>query len=1362
MHASGTARTARRLALLLGASALASPALGAVIDYPDGSDNSSPVVLTDNSTQLQVISGSATQSGVISESGGSYGLEKIGSGTLIFTGNNTYSGNTIISDGAVSFSSLNNLGSGTISIRGGVLEWAAGNTADVSGRLAPLENATFNTNGNDVVFANALSGATPGYAFLGKRGSGVLTLTGAQTYATGTIIEGGTLRLAPGASLASSAFMNISGGTFDLNGNSQTINYLSGIGGSIALGGGSLAINQDLEATFAGSIIGSGSLTLNTGRLFLTGESTYSGGTTILAGALFIGKDSTTGSITGNVNVGNGTPGAGYLMFQRSDTITFSGTISGTGQVYQYGTGTLVLSGNNSYTGGTSLVRSGGVLRLENSNAAGAGVISVTSAGTIDYANGIILSNTISGMAGVLLQAGDGVVATQAGSLLYGFGKVGNGTLIFTGVGPRAVVSAGALQIGNGGTSGAITGNIVDNAAVSFLRSDSVTFGGVISGSGALTQTGSGELILTSTNTYTGATTVSGGTLSVNGSIASSSGVTVQSGGTLGGTGTVATTTVQSGGVLAPGNSIGTLTVSGNLTFQSGATYAVEVDQTSADKTLVSGNASLAGSLFASFSAGGGYSATAYTLLTSTGALSGTFSSFDTLGIPTGFGAHVSYDAHNVLLTLAPNQFIWSASPGSSDWNTGSNWENGVVPGAGDTAEFAQSATTQVSVTGSAAASAIQLDPGAPAYSFAITGSASGAASLTLAEGVMQLTASNAGFTASGTGGNTGTLAFAGSGNAAGSLLTAGSGGIVSFAGTSDAGAGAALVVQSGGTIDFSATSGAAGDHQVSAGSIAGAGQFVLGANTLTVGALGTSTDVAGVISGSGGLVKTGSGTLLLSGGNTYTGPTTVRAGVLDINGSVASSVTLAGGELKGHGTLGALTVGGGGTLAPGNSIGTLSTGSISFASGSTYQVEVNAAGQSDLINANGAASLNGTVAVQPAAGSYAPMTTYRILNASSISGTFAAVTTSDASLIPWLHYGATTVDLALFRNDIAFGTAYGSTPNQVAAGNGVTAAGSGVALYVALASAPATIGATLDSLSGEIHASLRSAMIEDSRVIRGSVLDRLAGSGTGVWGRGFADYGELDGDGNASDLHRGNAGFVGGIDLSLGNGLRAGIAGAYTSQHVSARASQASGNTGYVIGYAGWRGGAWMVDVGGDYGWGSSDIARSVATLSESESNSQDNRSGQVFARVSYDAGLPVMPYAGLAHVSAETGAFAETGGLAALSGAGHSDSQTYSALGVRLARDDLHLGTMGLGLRADLGWSHALDDRVPAQLLAYANGQSFTVLGVPVGQDAATLQLGLDVAIAPAATLHVGYDGSFSDRGSGNAVMGGLDWRL
>ncbi|WP_417813455.1 autotransporter domain-containing protein [Thalassospira alkalitolerans] len=138
-------------------------------------------------------------------------------------------------------------------------------------------------------------------------------------------------------------------------------------------------------------------------------------------------------------------------------------------------------------------------------------------------------------------------------------------------------------------------GNVINNNSLIFNRSDELTYTGEISGTGTLTKSGAGNLILTGTNNYSGATTVSAGTLSVNGSITSA--VTVEDGATLGGTGTVGQTTISSGGTHAPGNSIGTQTIIGNYTLGNGSVLEIEVDSAgNSDKVIVNGTVDITGS----------------------------------------------------------------------------------------------------------------------------------------------------------------------------------------------------------------------------------------------------------------------------------------------------------------------------------------------------------------------------------------------------------------------------------------------------------------------------------------------------------------------------------------------------------------------------------------------------------------------------------------------------------------------------------------------------------------------------------------------------------------------------------------------
>jgi len=188
----------------------------------------------------------------------------------------------------------------------------------------------------------------------------------------------------------------------------------------------------------------------------------------------------------------------------------------------------------------------------------------------------------------------------------------------------------------------------------------------------------------------------------------------------------------------------------------------------------------------------------------------------------------------------------------------------------------------------------------------------------------------------------------------------------------------------------------------------------------------------AGNMSGSGCLVKEGTGTLTLSGNNTYSGGTLINNGSISINGNMTSPITIGTtGMLKGIGNITG-NISNFGTLAPGNSIGTTTiTGNYTHNAGAIYQLEVNPAGQSDKLVVTGTATLNGgTVSVLAETGNYNMTTNYTILTAGNVAGTFANVTSNLAFLTPSLSYDSTNVYLLLTRNTTNF-TAVATTPNQ-------------------------------------------------------------------------------------------------------------------------------------------------------------------------------------------------------------------------------------------------------------------------------------------------------------------------------------------
>jgi outer membrane autotransporter protein len=210
--------------------------------------------------------------------------------------------------------------------------------------------------------------------------------------------------------------------------------------------------------------------------------------------------------------------------------------------------------------------------------------------------------------------------------------QIGPGTTILTGTNTYTggtTISAGTLQLGNGGTTGSITGNVIDNGILAFNRSDSVTFNGVIGGQGALVKQGGGTLTLTGMSTeFTGPTTVDEGSLIVDGSIASTQ-TLVSPGALLGGHGFLGGDLVSSG-IVSPGNSPGTLTVSGNYTQNANGTLRIEIAGLAPgqhDLLAIGGHANLAGTL--QLIRLGGFQlhiGDKVTFITANGGVSGTFS----------------------------------------------------------------------------------------------------------------------------------------------------------------------------------------------------------------------------------------------------------------------------------------------------------------------------------------------------------------------------------------------------------------------------------------------------------------------------------------------------------------------------------------------------------------------------------------------------------------------------------------------------------------------------------------------------------------------------------------------------------------
>jgi outer membrane autotransporter protein len=585
------------------------------------------------------------------------------------------------------------------------------------------------------------------------------------------------------------------------------------------------------------------------------------------------------------------------------------------------------------------------------------------------------------------------------------------------------------------------------------------------------------------------------------------------------------------------------------------------------------------------------------------------------------------------------------------------------------------------------------------------------------------------------------------------------------------------------------------GSNSYSGGTTISAGTLIGGAASFGTGAIANNaalvideegnTTMSNAMSGSGSLTKTGAGLVLYTGdGAAFTGLTTVLGGTFSSNGTLGGNlVVCTGATLKGGGTIGSTTLSRGATLAPGNSIGTLTVaGNFTFASGSTYQVETDEAGHSDLLRVSGTATLGGASVVMIAAdGTYAPTTTYTILSAGNRVGTFGAVTSNFAFLNPTLSYDAAHVFLTLARNDIDFSTV-ARTANQRTVGAAVQGQGSGLLYNAVLQLNVGDAQSAFAQLSGEIGASVKTSMLEDSRFARDAGLDRIRqgegqgnaaatpaagvhdlGNGNALWARVLGASGHIDGDGNASRLNRDMSGFFVGADTNVGKGWRAGALLGYGKSDLDT-ANASAKIDGYHLGvYGGSRWDNTAVRLGATYSWNKLTTSRTVAFTGYADSlkAQYDASTTQVFGEVGQkmDMGrMTLEPFAGLAYVRVGTDGFRESGRAAALHSGGGSADSTFSTLGMRTSTK-LNAAT---SLHANLAWRRAFGGRTPSSTGAFGTGSSFMVTGVPLAEDVAMVEAGIETTLQPNMTLGANYSGQFGSGVRDHGLKVSLGWKF
>nr|WP_252193761.1 autotransporter serine protease [Pseudomonas sp. TAE6080] len=546
-------------------------------------------------------------------------------------------------------------------------------------------------------------------------------------------------------------------------------------------------------------------------------------------------------------------------------------------------------------------------------------------------------------------------------------------------------------------------------------------------------------------------------------------------------------------------------------------------------------------------------------------------------------------------------------------------------------------------------------------------------------------------------------------------------------------------------------------------------------------------------ISGHGGLTKQGIGTLVLTGNNTYSGPTLVNQGLLAVNGSLASQVTVSNsGVLGGSGSIGALTTKSGGTVAPGNSIGTLNVaGDVNFDAGSTYAVELSNT-SSDRIVAGGKATLNGgtvtlalenspTLLSQPEAQSLIGRQ-YNILQAAGgITGSFAQVLPNYLFVGGNLSYGANGVQLDVARTANSFASV-AVTDNQRAVAAAAEQLGAGNGVYESLLLAPSAASAqgAFQQLSGEIYPALETALVNDNRYLREAVGERLQQGEMGtspqtidtrgnVWVKALGAWGKTDSSSDTAGYTTSIGGLLAGVDGALDEDTRLGLVAGYSDTSLNmgdGTHSRASVDSYHFGAYAGHEIGAWRLSGGATYSWHRADVKRELqyGEVAGKQKAKVDARSTQVFTEAAYRLNLQPLalePFANLAYVHLDSDGFSEKGDAAALKGGDDTRDLVLSTLGVRALKTFNLTDHQALDVSGTLGWQHNLSSTDSERHLAFASGgTSFAVESSPMVRDAALVGARASLALSKEARLNFDYNGLLASKEKIHGVGLSLDW--
>lgn len=591
--------------------------------------------------------------------------------------------------------------------------------------------------------------------------------------------------------------------------------------------------------------------------------------------------------------------------------------------------------------------------------------------------------------------------------------------------------------------------------------------------------------------------------------------------------------------------------------------------------------------------------------------------------------------------------------------------------------------------------------------------------------------------------------------------------------------------------------------------SLAGSGTVELGGQNLIL--TNAADQFDGKLSGSG-VFALNSGMELLTGDSSgFAGTSKVNGGTLAVNGVLAGPIDVyQGGTLAGTGQVGETTVHDGGTIIPGmpgfNPATLTVNGNLTLSGDATYAVditptlvvgdampaalrayadELRAAQANDLITVNGTTSLNNaSVSVVKAGGIYLPGSRWKIVSADNgLSGQFGSLTESlDMPFVNLQYdYDANNAYLQIMRNDQSL-CQPGMSANQCNTGNELDNLGDDSLLGGLVASQVSVddAGRALNLLSGEIYASAKGVMLEDSRFLREAVNNRLisaaggvaaadASTINGVWMHGFGSWGKMDGDSNAAKVERDIGGVFFGGDRQVTDNWRVGALGGYSRSNFDVSARNSSGHSdSYHAGV--YAGAAWeklALRTGLGFSWHDISTDRTVNFTGYYDRLSSDYHASttQLFGELGYqlDAGpVKLEPFVNAAYVHLRSNSFAEQGDIGALRGDADSSDLTYTTLGTRASHQMTLNNGAQMKLWGSIGWQHAFGDVTPTSTARFAGGNLFTVNGAPLARDVATIEAGLETSLTRTLSAGAIYSGQFGSGVNDNGVKIYLNWKF